>query len=73
LQAVEKVNIYLDEVLIAERGARALAYTEAQGQAVMAKDEITIAIELGRGSVAETVWTSDLSLDYVRINAEYRT
>ena len=70
---VERISVWLDEVLIAERGARAASYTEAAGQNVMARAEITIRIELGRGTCAETLWTTDLSYDYVRINAEYRT
>ena len=48
-------------------------YTEEQGSAVMAEAEITIRIELGRGECRETIWTTDLSHEYVKINAEYRT
>ncbi|MFZ5654631.1 MAG: bifunctional glutamate N-acetyltransferase/amino-acid acetyltransferase ArgJ [Pseudomonadota bacterium] len=70
---VEHVSLWLDEVLIAAGGARAAGYTEAAGQRVMDREEITIRIQLGRGASAETVWTTDLSHDYVRINAEYRT
>jgi glutamate N-acetyltransferase/amino-acid N-acetyltransferase len=70
---VERISVWLDAVLIAERGARAASYTEAAGQEVMARAELTIRIELGRGACAETLWTTDLSYDYVRINAEYRT
>lgn len=70
---VARVNLWLDDVLIAERGARAEAYTEAAGQRVMDREEITIRIRLGRGASTETVWTTDLSHDYVRINAEYRS
>jgi glutamate N-acetyltransferase / amino-acid N-acetyltransferase len=70
---VERVSLWLDEVLIAAGGARAPGYTEAAGQRVMDREEITIRIQLGRGASAETVWTTDLSHDYVRINAEYRT
>jgi glutamate N-acetyltransferase/amino-acid N-acetyltransferase len=70
---VNRVSIWLGEVLIAERGGRADTYTEQAGQAVMDEEEITIRIHLGRGDASETVWTSDLSHDYVRINAEYRT
>ncbi|GMU46510.1 MAG: arginine biosynthesis bifunctional protein ArgJ [Porticoccaceae bacterium] len=70
---VERVSLWLDDVLIAERGARAEAYTEAAGQRVMDREEITIRIRLGRGASTETVWTTDLSHDYVRINAEYRS
>ena len=70
---VEKIDVYLDEVCIAQNGGRAASYTEEQGARVMAQEEITIRIELGRGDVSETLWTTDLSHEYVRINAEYRT
>lgn len=70
---VEKVQLRLNGVLIAERGCRAASYTEEQGVAAMAEEEIVIAVDLGRGSDTATVWTSDLSHEYVRINAEYRT
>ena len=49
------------------------AYAEAAGAAVLAQEEFTIRIQLGRGSASANVWTSDLSYEYVRINAEYRT
>jgi glutamate N-acetyltransferase/amino-acid N-acetyltransferase len=68
-----KVMVYLNEVMIVEQGARAASYTEAQGQAVMSGAEITIAIDLGRGTFSETIWTTDLSYEYVRINADYRS
>ncbi|NVL30418.1 bifunctional glutamate N-acetyltransferase/amino-acid acetyltransferase ArgJ [Pseudomonas syringae pv. actinidiae] len=58
---------------IASQGCRATTYTEEQGSAVMAEAEITIRIELGRGDCSETIWTTDLSHEYVKINAEYRT
>lgn len=70
---ISKVHIYLDEVCIVERGGRAAAYTEAQGQAVMKQTDITVRVQLGRGDAHATVWTCDLSHEYVRINAEYRT
>lgn len=70
---VEKIDVYLDEVCITRNGGRAAEYTEEQGARVMAQAEITIRIELGRGSLSETIWTTDLSHEYVRINAEYRT
>lgn len=70
---VERVSVHLNDVLIAERGCRAASYTEEQGSVVMACEEITIAINLDRGNAEATVWTSDLSHEYVRINAEYRT
>jgi glutamate N-acetyltransferase/amino-acid N-acetyltransferase len=67
------VEVYLDTVCIVREGARASDYTEAAGQQVMGRDALTIRVGLGRGSSRETVWTCDLSYDYVRINAEYRT
>ncbi len=70
---IDAIQIWLDDVQIVEDGGRAAGYSEAAGQAVMDREEITIRVDLARGSVAETVWTSDLSHDYVKINAEYRT
>ena len=60
-------------MLIAENGGRAPSYTEAQGQQAMQAEDIEILIQLNRGQVSETLWTTDLSYEYVRINAEYRT
>ncbi|MFG0722557.1 bifunctional glutamate N-acetyltransferase/amino-acid acetyltransferase ArgJ [Pseudomonas sp. GLN_6] len=70
---VSKIDVFLGEVCIASKGCRAASYTEEQGAAVMAREEITIRIELGRGACSETIWTTDLSHEYVKINAEYRT
>jgi glutamate N-acetyltransferase/amino-acid N-acetyltransferase len=70
---LEAVAIYLDDVCIVREGARARDYTEEAGQQVMVRDELTIRVDLGRGQSCERVWTCDLSYDYVRINAEYRT
>ncbi|MBO9548247.1 bifunctional glutamate N-acetyltransferase/amino-acid acetyltransferase ArgJ [Pseudomonas sp.] len=70
---VSLIDVYLDNVCIASKGGRSPSYTEAQGSAVMAQEEITIRIELGRGQCSETIWTTDLSHEYVKINAEYRT
>jgi glutamate N-acetyltransferase/amino-acid N-acetyltransferase len=70
---VSKINLAINGVTIAERGGRSPDYTEQQGAAVMAVEEITIVIELGRGVESTTVWTTDFSHDYVTINAEYRT
>lgn len=70
---VESVRLYLNEVLIAEGGCRAASYTEEQGVIAMAPEEIVIRVELGRGAATATVWTTDFSYDYVRINAEYRS
>ncbi len=70
---VSLIDVYLDSVCIASQGGRSPSYTEGQGSAVMAQEEITIRIELGRGQCSETIWTTDLSHEYVKINAEYRT
>ena len=67
------VSLHLDEVCVAHGGLVAASYTEEQGAAMMARDEFTVRIDLGRGDCEETVWTSDPSYEYVRINAEYRT
>lgn len=70
---VSTIDIFLGDVCIVRNGGKAADYTEQAGQSVMSQDEITIQIRLGRGQAATTVWTSDLSYDYVKINAEYRT
>lgn len=68
-----KVNLWLDEVQVARNGGRAAEYREEDGVRVMAKPEIVVKIDLGRGDQEETVWTTDLSHDYVSINADYRS
>lgn len=68
-----RVALWLDDVAVAEGGMIAPSYTEALGAAVMAQNEFTVRVHLGRGEASATVWTSDLSYEYVRINAEYRT
>ncbi len=68
-----KVSLALNDVAVAEAGLLSRGYDEAAAAAVMAKAEFTIDINLGRGPCEQSVWTSDLSYDYVRINAEYRT
>jgi glutamate N-acetyltransferase/amino-acid N-acetyltransferase len=70
---VTKIRLWLGDVLVAENGARAASYTEAQGQRVMRESEIAVRVDLAQGSAETTVWTCDLSYDYVKINAEYRT
>ncbi|WP_207062643.1 bifunctional glutamate N-acetyltransferase/amino-acid acetyltransferase ArgJ [Motiliproteus sp. SC1-56] len=70
---LEALRIYLDDVCIVENGGRAPAYTEEQGQRVMSQEEILIRVVLARGSACERVWTTDLSKDYVSINADYRS
>jgi len=71
--AVDKVDLYLDDVLVAKNGGRSPGYREAEGFRVMKQPEITVRVVLNRGAAAATVWTCDLSHDYVSINAEYRT
>ena len=69
----DAVSIHLNGLLIAEQGARAASYTEAKGQEAMAAGDLVIDISLDRGDAETVIWTTDLSYDYVRINAEYRT
>ena len=69
----DAVSIHLNGVLIVEHGARAGSYTEEKGQEAMASGDLLIDIALNRGDAAAVIWTTDLSYDYVRINAEYRT
>ncbi len=71
--SIDKLEIYLHDVCIVRNGGVAEDYTEQRGQAVMDKEEITIRVELGRGSATECIWTSDLSHEYVSINADYRS
>jgi glutamate N-acetyltransferase/amino-acid N-acetyltransferase len=68
-----RVDLYIDEVPVAKSGARHPAYREEQGIAAMRKPEFTVRAVLNRGRAAATLWTCDLSFDYVKINAEYRT
>jgi glutamate N-acetyltransferase/amino-acid N-acetyltransferase len=67
------ISIHINGVLIAEEGARATSYTEAAGQAAMADRDLLIEVGLNQGSAASSLWTTDLSYDYVKINADYRT
>jgi glutamate N-acetyltransferase/amino-acid N-acetyltransferase len=67
------VSFRLDDVLVVDRGGRAASYTEEQGQRVMKQAEITVRVDLGRGGARATVWTCDLSHEYVSINADYRS
>ena len=70
---VNDVQVLLNSVLIADHGARAPSYSEEAGQAAMQPEDIDIRVCLNRGDASEIVWTSDLTHEYVRINAEYRT
>jgi len=70
---ISKVDLYLDEIMVAKSGGRAPSYREEDGQRVMKQDEITIRVRLNRGNSSTTVWTCDLSHDYISINADYRS
>ena len=70
---ITKIQLFLGNVLVAEKGGRASSYTEAQGQEVMKHPEISMRILLNRGHAKATIWTCDFSYDYVKINADYRT
>jgi len=70
---VDVLQLYLDDVLVAENGGRAASYNEADGQRVMQQSDITIRVVLNRGAVNATLWTCDFSYDYVKINASYRS
>lgn len=67
------IDLYLDDVHVAVKGARHPDYREQEGQRVMKQSEITVKVDLGRGDAVDTVWTCDLSHDYVTINADYRS
>ena len=70
---VDAVSLSINGVLIAEQGARAQSYTEQAGVSAMASQDLLISIDLSRGDETATIWTTDFSYDYVKINAEYRT
>ncbi len=70
---VEKIQVWLDDVQICKDGGAAADYTEEQGAKVMSQTEMTIRVDLGRGDAQDTVYTCDLSYDYVKINADYRS
>ena len=70
---VSKLDLHLDDVWVAKAGGRNPDYKEEDGQRVMKQSEITVTVKLGRGGAAATVWTCDLSHEYVSINADYRS
>ena len=70
---VDLIDLYLDDVLVAKKGGRNPDYLEADGQRVMQQSEITVRVQLGRGAATATIWTCDLSHEYVTINADYRS
>ena len=70
---VDAISLSINGVLIAENGARAYSYTEQAGVVAMAHEDLLISIDLARGNETATIWTTDFSYDYVKINSEYRT
>lgn len=70
---MNRLQVFLNDVLVAEHGGRAATYTESDGQRVMQQSEITVSVKLNRGDHEALVYTCDLSHDYVSINADYRS
>lgn len=70
---INNVSVYLDDICIVENGQRSKTYTEEKGKKVMLQEEIRLSVDLKRGSFSEEIWTTDLSHEYITINAEYRT
>jgi glutamate N-acetyltransferase/amino-acid N-acetyltransferase len=70
---VTRLQLYLDDVLVAENGGRAASYQEEDGARVMKQEDILVRVVLDRGAATGTVWTCDFSYDYVKINASYRS
>jgi glutamate N-acetyltransferase/amino-acid N-acetyltransferase len=70
---INNIRIFIGDVCIVRNGGKAEEYREQDGQRIMEQEEILIRIQLGRGNSVEQVWTCDLSDEYIRINAEYRT
>jgi len=68
-----RIEMFLDDVHVVTDGGRKASYQEADGARVMKQSEITVRIDLRRGSAQATVWTCDFSVDYVKINADYRS
>jgi glutamate N-acetyltransferase/amino-acid N-acetyltransferase len=70
---VNALQLYLGDVLVAEKGGRAASYVEEQGAAIMKESDILVRVVLNRGAENITIWTCDFSYDYVKINADYRS
>ncbi|MBL1141633.1 MAG: bifunctional glutamate N-acetyltransferase/amino-acid acetyltransferase ArgJ [Proteobacteria bacterium] len=70
---INNVSVYLDDVCIVDNGERSKTYTEESGKKVMVQEEIKLSVNLNRGACKEEIWTTDLSHEYITINAEYRT
>ena len=70
---LNKLDVFLGDVQVMERGQKHTSYTESKGATAVAGEDINITVNLNAGEIEETVWTSDLSHEYIRINAEYRS
>ncbi|MES2579683.1 MAG: bifunctional glutamate N-acetyltransferase/amino-acid acetyltransferase ArgJ [Pseudomonadota bacterium] len=70
---IENLDLYLGDVLVAEKGGRAVSYKEEQGAAIMSEPDILVRVVLNRGNENVTIWTCDFSYNYVKINADYRS
>lgn len=70
---INKIDLYLGQVCLIEKGLPCASYTEQKGQQEMSKQDISIRVEMNLGDVSSTIWTTDLSYEYIKINAEYRT
>ena len=69
----DKITLWLDDLVVAKRGRISTEYSEEKGAAVLAKEELSVRVDLGRGEANATIWSTDLSHEYIRINAEYRS
>ena len=69
----DKIILWLDDLVVAQGGRISTEYSEEKGAAVLAQDEFSVRVNLGRGEANATIWTTDLSHEYIRINAEYRS
>ena len=69
----DKITLWLDDLVVAERGRISTEYSEEKGAAVLAQEEFSVRVDLGRGEASAIIWTTDLSHEYIRINAEYRS
>ena len=69
----DKITLWLDDLMVAERGRISSEYSEEKGAAVLAQEEFSVRVDLGRGEASAIIWTTDLSHEYIRINAEYRS
>ena len=70
---IHKIDVYIDDICIVNNGERSKTYSEDKGKKVMRQNEIILRINLRRGAFSEEIWTTDLSYDYIKINAEYRS